>query len=97
MPYLLILKDKIGSAKLKISHFIFIVLVAHLLDLDDKKFAWALCNYCLVVKGTAARRKHTVEEAKEALEVFARGLYWRLVDWMVNNINLKLSFSRAVL
>ncbi|XP_054282333.1 neither inactivation nor afterpotential protein C isoform X3 [Macrosteles quadrilineatus] len=70
--------------------------VANLLDVDEKKFCWALCNYCLVVKGTAQRRKHSVEEAREAREVLARGLYFRLVDWIVNTINLKLSFTRAM-
>ncbi|XP_046675327.1 neither inactivation nor afterpotential protein C isoform X3 [Homalodisca vitripennis] len=70
--------------------------VAQLLDVDDKKLSWALCNYCIVLKGTAARRKHNVEEAREARDVLARGLYFRLVDWIVNTINLKLSLSRAV-
>uniref|UniRef100_A0A1B6LPF4 Neither inactivation nor afterpotential protein C n=1 Tax=Graphocephala atropunctata TaxID=36148 RepID=A0A1B6LPF4_9HEMI len=70
--------------------------VAQLLDVDEKKFCWALCNYCVVLKGTAARRKHNVEEAREARDVLARGLYFRLVDWIVNTINLKLSLSRAV-
>lgn len=71
--------------------------VAQLLGVEEKKLCWALCNYCVVLKGTATRRKHDITEAMEARDVFARGLYFRLVDWIVNTINLKLSFSRAVL
>nr|XP_012228924.1 PREDICTED: neither inactivation nor afterpotential protein C isoform X1 [Linepithema humile]XP_012228934.1 PREDICTED: neither inactivation nor afterpotential protein C isoform X1 [Linepithema humile] len=70
--------------------------VAELLGLDSKKFIWALINYCLIVKGSAIRRKHTCEEAKEARDVLANTLYQRLVDWIVNNINYKLSMTRSL-
>nr|CAD7585776.1 unnamed protein product [Timema genevievae] len=70
--------------------------VARLLGVDEKKFNWALNNYCVVEKGTAVRRRHTRKEAEEARDVLARGIYFRLVDWVVNVINLKLSFTRAV-
>ncbi|XP_039280465.1 neither inactivation nor afterpotential protein C isoform X3 [Nilaparvata lugens] len=69
---------------------------AELLRLDEKKFNWALCNYCVILKGQAVRRKHTKNEAEEARNVLAAGIYYRLFDWLVNVINLKLSFSRAV-
>lgn len=65
--------------------------------MDEKKFSWALCNYCLIQNGSAVKRRHTVLEAKEATHVLARGMYFRIVDWLVNMINVKLSFSRAVL
>ncbi|XP_049948905.1 neither inactivation nor afterpotential protein C isoform X1 [Schistocerca serialis cubense] len=70
--------------------------VAKMLGVDEKKFAWALTNYCVIQQGTAVRRRHTVDEAEEARDVLARGIYSRLVDWLVNLINFKMSFSRAV-
>ncbi|XP_068083360.1 neither inactivation nor afterpotential protein C [Anabrus simplex] len=70
--------------------------VASLLALDEKKFCWALVNYCVVEQGTAQRRRHTPEEANEARDVLAAGLYMRVVDWIINLINWRLSFSRAV-
>ncbi|XP_077275817.1 STKc_myosinIII_N_like and MYSc_Myo21 domain-containing protein ninaC isoform X1 [Temnothorax americanus] len=70
--------------------------VAELLGLDSKKFIWALINYCLIVKGSAIRRKHTCEEAKEARDVLANTLYQRLVDWTINIINYKLSMTRSL-
>ncbi|RLU25647.1 hypothetical protein DMN91_001804 [Ooceraea biroi] len=70
--------------------------VAELLGLDQKKFIWALINYCLIVKGSATRRKHTCEGAKEARDVLANTLYQRLVDWIINVINYKLSITRSL-
>ncbi|XP_016842665.1 neither inactivation nor afterpotential protein C isoform X2 [Nasonia vitripennis] len=70
--------------------------VAELLQLDVKKFTWSLCNYCVVKKGAAVRRRHTCDEAKEARDVLANTIYQRLVDWIVNNINEKLSVSRTL-
>ncbi|XP_011703378.1 PREDICTED: neither inactivation nor afterpotential protein C isoform X2 [Wasmannia auropunctata] len=70
--------------------------VVELLGLDSKKFIWALVNYCLVVKGSAIRRKHTCEEAKEARDVLANTLYQHLVDWIINTINYKLSMTRSL-
>lgn len=71
--------------------------VATLLKLDDKKFQWALLNYCLIKNGTAEKRKHTLDEARDARDVLAGTLYSRLVDWMFNMINQKLAFGRAIL
>jgi myosin-3 len=68
-----------------------------LLSVDSKKLAWALCNYCIVENDTAARRRHSRPEAIEAKNVLARAIYTRLVDWIINIINLKLSLTRAVL
>ncbi|KAJ8867609.1 hypothetical protein PR048_031411 [Dryococelus australis] len=69
---------------------------AWLLGVEEKKFIWALTNYCVVEKGTAARRRHSASQAAEARDALANGIYFRLVDWVVNVINLKLSFTRAV-
>jgi myosin heavy subunit len=71
--------------------------VGELLKIDPSKFGWALTNYCLVRKGTAIRRRSTVDEARDARDVFANNLYARLVDYIVGVINHKLSFGRAVL
>ncbi|XP_015610405.1 neither inactivation nor afterpotential protein C isoform X2 [Cephus cinctus] len=70
--------------------------VADLLSVDHKKFTWSLINYCLIKKGSAVRRRHTCEEAKEARDVLANTIYQRLVDWLVNNINLKLMTTRTL-
>lgn len=70
---------------------------AELLGVDVKKFTWSLNNYCLIKKGSAIRRKHTVEEAREARDVLANTIYQRLVDWIINNINYKLSVTRTLL
>lgn len=71
--------------------------VSNLLKIDDKKFQWALVNYCVVEKGSAERRKHTPNEARDARDVLAGTLYCRLVDWIINTINQKLTLGRAVL
>jgi myosin-3 len=71
--------------------------VAQLLGVDEKKFSWALINYCAIHEGTAVRRRHTRMEAEEARDVLACGIYFRLVDWIISIINHKLFFTRAVL
>lgn len=71
--------------------------VAKLLSVDDKKFQWSLENYCIIQSGTAERRKHTADEARDARDVLAGTIYSRLVDWIINTINQKLAFGRAVL
>lgn len=71
--------------------------VAKLLELDEKKFEWALVNYCLVQMGKAEKRKHTNDEARDARDVLAGTIYSRLVDWIINIINQKFAFGRAIL
>lgn len=71
--------------------------MAELLNIDEKKFVWALLNYCAIVKGNVVRRKHTCDEAKEARNVLASTFYQRLVDWIVNTINQKFTVTRALL
>ncbi|XP_022116474.2 neither inactivation nor afterpotential protein C isoform X2 [Pieris rapae] len=70
--------------------------VAKLLSLDEVKFMWALLNYCLIENGNAVKRKHSTDEARDARDTLASTLYKRLVDWMINLINSKLSFMRQV-
>lgn len=71
--------------------------VAKLLSLEEVKFLWALLNYCLIENGTAVKRKHSTDEARDARDTLAGTLYKRLIDWMINLINSKLSFMRSVL
>lgn len=71
--------------------------VAKLLELDEKKFEWALVNYCFIESGKAEKRKHTNDEARDARDVLAATIYSRLVDWIVNIINQKFALGRAVL
>ncbi|KAL0848932.1 hypothetical protein ABMA28_013327 [Loxostege sticticalis] len=70
--------------------------VAKLLSLEEVKFLWALLNYCLIENGTAVKRKHSTDEARDARDTLAGTLYKRLIDWMINLINSKLSFMRSV-
>ncbi|KAL1381098.1 hypothetical protein pipiens_013709 [Culex pipiens pipiens] len=70
--------------------------VANLLKLDEKKFQWALLNYCVIIRGSAERRRHSADEARDARDVLAATIYTRLVDWLVNTINHKMSFGRAI-
>jgi myosin-3 len=76
---------------------IFIISVARLLGVDEKKFLWALTNYCTIQEGTVVRRRHTQVEAEEARDILASGIYFRLVDWITSVVNHKLFFTRAVL
>ncbi|CAG9784623.1 unnamed protein product [Diatraea saccharalis] len=70
--------------------------VAKLLSLEEVKFLWALLNYCLIESGTAVKRRHSTDEARDARDTLAAALYKRLIDWMINLINSKLSFMRSV-
>lgn len=71
--------------------------VARLLQVDDKKFQWSLENYCVIQSGTAERRKHTGDEARDARDVLAGTIYCRVVDYIVNTVNQKMAFGRSVL
>lgn len=69
---------------------------AQLLKLDEKKFKWALVNYCVISSGNAKRRHHSPDEAGLARDALIGAIYSRLVDYIVNIINAKLAFGRAV-
>lgn len=71
--------------------------IAELLCVDDKKLQWSMLNYCLVIKGNVEKRRHTADQARDARDVLAGTLYSRLVDFIVNIINQKLAFNRAIL
>lgn len=71
--------------------------IAELLGVDDKKLQWALLNYCLIIQGNVEKRRHTADQARDARDVLAGTIYARLVDFIVNTINQKLAFNRAIL
>ena len=71
--------------------------ISKLLSLEEVKFLWALLNYCLIENGAAVKRKHATDEARDARDTLASALYKRLIDWLINLINGKLSFMRSVL
>lgn len=71
--------------------------IALLLNVDAAKFSWALTNYCLINKGVAVRKKQTCDEARSARDVLANNLYSRLVDYIINFVNHKLSYGRVIL
>ncbi|XP_050690144.1 neither inactivation nor afterpotential protein C-like isoform X2 [Eriocheir sinensis] len=71
--------------------------VCRLLDIEEKKLCWALCNYVKVKPDlNVEQAKKTQEEAELSRDAFARTLYARIMDFMVNVINVKLSVTRLV-
>nr|AAA28721.1 ninaC long protein [Drosophila melanogaster] len=70
--------------------------IAELLRVDEKKFMWSLTNFIMVKGGIAERRQYTTEEARDARDAVASTLYSRLVDFIINRINMNMSFPRAV-
>ncbi|KAK8728013.1 hypothetical protein OTU49_009338 [Cherax quadricarinatus] len=71
--------------------------VCRLLDIEEKKLSWALCNYCRAqTEQKLESAKKTQEEAELSRDALARTLYTRLVDFVVNSINSKLSVTRFV-
>lgn len=71
--------------------------ISDLLRVDEKKFMWSLTNFIMVKGGIAERKQYTAEEARDARDAVAATLYSRLVDWIINKINMNMSFPRAVL
>ncbi|KAL9925896.1 STKc_myosinIII_N_like and MYSc_Myo21 domain-containing protein ninaC [Glossina fuscipes fuscipes] len=70
--------------------------IAELLRVDEKKFMWSLTNFIMVKGGVAERRQYTSEEARDARDAVSSTIYSRLVDWIINKINMNMAFPRAV-
>ncbi|KAH8412845.1 hypothetical protein KR009_006225, partial [Drosophila setifemur] len=70
--------------------------ISDLLRVDEKKFMWSLTNFIMVKGGIAERRQYTTEEARDARDAVSSTLYSRLVDFIINRINMNMSFPRAV-
>ncbi|XP_015113330.1 myosin-IIIb [Diachasma alloeum] len=69
--------------------------VSHLLGIERTDLLEALTSNSVVTRGETITRNNTVEESCAARDAMAKGLYGRLFDWMVNQINCLLSFNRS--
>lgn len=69
--------------------------VARLLGVESSELLEALTSNSVVTRGETITRNNTVGEAAAARDAMAKGLYGRLFDWMVNQINMLLVFNRA--
>ncbi|XP_046413203.1 myosin-IIIb-like isoform X2 [Neodiprion fabricii] len=69
--------------------------VSRLLGVEAIDLLEALTSNSVVTRGETITRNNTVTEASAARDAMAKGLYGRLFDWMVNQINCLLNFDRA--
>ena len=65
--------------------------------MNPAKLGWALCNSTVMVKGDSEVVSNTEAQAEDVRDALARGIYSRLVDWLVNALNLNLCLGRKVL
>ncbi|XP_052862446.1 myosin-IIIb [Anopheles cruzii] len=68
--------------------------VSKLLGVDSADLLDALSSNSVVTRGETITRHNNVAEACTARDAMAKGLYGRLFDWMVNQINLLLVHNR---
>ncbi|KAF4520317.1 hypothetical protein B566_EDAN004377 [Ephemera danica] len=69
-------------------------LVSKLLGVEACDLLEALTSNSVVTRGETITRNNTVAEAADARDAMAKGLYGRLFDWIVNQINRLLSLNR---
>lgn len=71
------------------------VSVSQLLGVEESDLLEALTSNSVMTRGETITRNNTVAEACTARDAMAKGLYGRLFDWMVNQINCLLCFNRS--
>ncbi|XP_043669123.1 myosin-IIIb-like isoform X6 [Vespula pensylvanica] len=69
--------------------------VSKLLGVEPNDLLEALTSNSVMTRGETITRNNTVAEACAARDAMAKGLYGRLFDWMVNQINCLLCFNRS--
>ncbi|XP_017794743.1 PREDICTED: myosin-IIIb-like isoform X2 [Habropoda laboriosa] len=69
--------------------------VSQLLGVEENDLLDALTSNSVMTRGETITRNNTVAEACAARDAMAKGLYGRLFDWMVNQINCLLCFNRS--
>ncbi|KAK2585257.1 hypothetical protein KPH14_009957 [Odynerus spinipes] len=69
--------------------------VSSLLGVEPSDLLEALTSNSVMTRGETITRNNTVAEACAARDAMAKGLYGRLFDWMVNQINCLLCFNRS--
>ncbi|XP_076234683.1 myosin-IIIb isoform X2 [Calliopsis andreniformis] len=69
--------------------------VSQLLGIEENDLLEALTSNSVMTRGETITRNNTVAEACAARDAMAKGLYGRLFDWMVNQINCLLCFNRS--
>ncbi|XP_014476501.1 PREDICTED: myosin-IIIb-like isoform X2 [Dinoponera quadriceps] len=70
-------------------------IVSKLLGVEQNDLLEALTSNSVMTRGETITRNNTVAEARTARDAMAKGLYGRLFDWMVNQINCLLCFNRS--
>ncbi|XP_055618927.1 myosin-IIIb-like isoform X2 [Toxorhynchites rutilus septentrionalis] len=68
--------------------------VSKLLGVESSDLLEALTSNSVVTRGETITRHNNVAEASTARDAMAKGLYGRLFDWMVNQINLLLVHNK---
>ncbi|XP_034246808.1 myosin-IIIb-like [Thrips palmi] len=68
--------------------------VSQLLGVDAAELVTALTSTSVVTRGETITRCNSRQEASAARHALAKGLYGRLFDWMVNQINTLLAFTK---
>ncbi|XP_077302736.1 myosin-IIIa-like isoform X2 [Arctopsyche grandis] len=68
--------------------------VSRLLGVEASELKECLTCSSVVTRGETITRYNTLTESGAARDAMARGLYARLFDWIVNQINSLLSFNR---
>ncbi|XP_058463872.1 myosin-IIIb-like isoform X1 [Malaya genurostris] len=69
--------------------------VSKLLGVESADLLEALTSNSVVTRGETITRHNNVAEACTARDAMAKGLYGRLFDWMVNQINLLLVHNKS--